>query len=79
MNVREAIKFMNETGRPVVTVKRPYDDPEFQGYYQLYRNDVVAKLMPVSSCAADVRQMFTLEKFEQLGGYHTFEPYVDNS
>ena len=75
MTVHEAIKFMNETGRPVVAVKRSFDDPDFKGYFQLFRNDVILKLMPVASCAADVRSHYTMEKFLELGSYHTFEPY----
>ena len=75
MTVSESIKYMGDTGKPIVAIKRLYDDPGFTGYYQLFRNDEILKLMPDTSCAASIRCHYSLEEFTSLGGYHTFEPY----
>jgi hypothetical protein len=74
MTASEALKAM-EAGKCVVAVKRAFDDPEFNGYFRLYRNDTILKLMPDTPCAAMVKRQFTIEKFEELGSYHTFEIY----
>ena len=74
MNASEALKAM-EVGKCVVAVKRAFDDPGFNGYFRLYRNDTILKLMPDTPCAAKVKCQYSMEQFEYLGGYHTFEIY----
>ena len=75
MTACKALEYMEQTGRPVVTVKRIYDDPKFNGYFQLFRNETILKLMPDTACASTIKCRFTLEEFAVLGNYHSFEIY----
>ena len=75
MTACKAIEYMKQTGKPIVVIKRFFDDPKFNGYYQLFQNETILKLMPDVSCAGTVKQHFTLEEFAILGNFHTFEPY----
>ena len=77
MTTEQAIKFMEETGKPVKLIA-PESEFNNKGYYQLFNHDKICKLIPDTSCAALVWTTFTKETFLSYGkhDYIRFEEYV---
>jgi hypothetical protein len=78
MTPLEALKFMEETGKPIKPVVGPDKDAiDIQGYYQLFQNEKLLKLMPATSCAARVMREVSLSywKYCEKFDYLKFEEY----
>jgi hypothetical protein len=75
MKANEAIKFMTETGKPVKLVDPTIDPINNRGYYRLYRNDTILKLIPDTACAATVWTRHSVSGFARMENKFTFEPY----
>lgn len=71
MTPAKAIEFMEKTGKPVRVV-----NSNSLGYYKLFRNDMICKLIPNTSCTAIVQSRFTVEEFISEGKYFRFEEHI---
>lgn len=68
MNAKEAIKFMETTGKCVKSTSSNY-------FYRLFRNETICQLLSVGSCCATVMLQMTPGEFESQGYRMEFEPY----
>ena len=73
MTAQQALEHMEKGGR--FKVVNPEIHPiNNRGYWKLFRNDTILKLIPDVPCAATVQKRFTIEEFLSLGKHDSFEP-----
>ena len=58
MNAIESVEFMKRGG-----IVKHLQDPPSKCHHRMFRNDIILKLEQCSSCAANIKQRYTIQKW----------------